>query len=70
MGAEDFSFYSQHIPAVFFMIRAKNDMMKSGIPLHLPYLVLDEQVLPLGASLHAAVAISYLAQQHYSVSSN
>uniref|UniRef100_A0A9I9EHU6 Uncharacterized protein n=1 Tax=Cucumis melo TaxID=3656 RepID=A0A9I9EHU6_CUCME len=46
-------------------------MMESGIPLHSPYLILDEQVLPLGAALHAAVAISYLDQQHYySVSSN
>lgn len=71
MGAEDFSFYSQHIPAAFFMIGAKNETMDSRIPLHSPYLVLDEQVLPLGAALHAAVAISYL-DQHYSahVSSN
>ncbi|XP_038906100.1 IAA-amino acid hydrolase ILR1-like 3 [Benincasa hispida] len=65
MGAEDFSFYSQHIPAAFFMIGAKNITMDSGIPLHSPYLVLDEQVLPLGAALHAAVAISYLDQHHH-----
>uniref|UniRef100_A0A9I9CWC2 Peptidase M20 dimerisation domain-containing protein n=2 Tax=Cucumis melo TaxID=3656 RepID=A0A9I9CWC2_CUCME len=68
MGAEDFSFYSQQIPAVFFMIGAKNDTMDSRIPLHSPYLILDEEVLPLGAALHAVVAISYLDQ--LSVSSN
>lgn len=63
MAAEDFSFYSQKMPAAFFMIGIKNETMKSLIPLHSPYLVLDEQVLPVGAALHAAVAISYLDDQ-------
>lgn len=51
-----------------FMIGVKNETMKSGIPLHSPYIVLDERVLPVGAALHAAVAISYLDRQ--SVRSN
>lgn len=65
MAAEDFSFYSQEMPAAFFMIGAKNKTINSGIPLHSPYLVLDEQVLPVGASLHAAVAISYLTSDKF-----
>lgn len=60
MGAEDFSFYSQKIPAAFFMIGVSNETMKSNKNLHSPYLVIDEEVLPIGAALHAAVAISYL----------
>ncbi|TYK05664.1 IAA-amino acid hydrolase ILR1-like 8 [Cucumis melo var. makuwa] len=52
----------------FPSLHERRTMMESGIPLHSPYLILDEQVLPLGAALHAAVAISYLDQQHYSVS--
>lgn len=68
MAAEDFSFYSQKMPAAFFMIGVKNETMKSGLSLHSPYLVLDEKVLPVGAALHAAVAISYLDDQ--SVGSN
>ena len=60
MGAEDFSFYSQKIPAAFFMIGVSNETLKSNKNLHSPYLVIDEEVLPIGAALHAAVAISYL----------
>ncbi|KAJ4705333.1 putative IAA-amino acid hydrolase ILR1 [Melia azedarach] len=60
MGAEDFSFYSQKMPAAFFMIGTKNKTLEPVKPLHSPYLVFDEDVLPIGAALHAAVAISYL----------
>ncbi|KAK6942560.1 Peptidase M20 [Dillenia turbinata] len=60
MGAEDFSFYSQKMAAAFFMIGAKNKTMASDTTLHSPYFVIDEDVLPIGAALHAAVAISYL----------
>ncbi|KAI9154568.1 hypothetical protein LWI28_028232 [Acer negundo] len=59
MAAEDFSFYSQKMAAAFFVIGVKNETVKSG-GLHSPHLVIDENVLPLGAALHAAVAISYL----------
>ncbi|KAG6638125.1 hypothetical protein CIPAW_10G014000 [Carya illinoinensis] len=48
------------MPASFFMIGTKNESLKPGGQLHSPYLVLDEEVLPIGAALHAAVAISYL----------
>ncbi|XP_010246176.1 PREDICTED: IAA-amino acid hydrolase ILR1-like 3 [Nelumbo nucifera] len=60
MGAEDFSFYSQKMPAAFFSIGIKNETLKSDQPLHSPYFYLDEEVLPIGAALHAAVAITYL----------
>lgn len=60
MGAEDFSFYSQKLAAAFFMIGAKNDTLKSDIRVHSPHFVIDEEVLAIGAALHAAVAISYL----------
>lgn len=60
MGAEDFSFYSQKVPAVMFELGIKNETLKSDQPLHSPYFVIDETALPIGAALHAAVAISYL----------
>lgn len=63
MAAEDFSFYSQKMPATFFFIGAGNKNAKSSQSLHSPYLFLDEKVLPIGAALHAAVAISYLNGQ-------
>ncbi|XWS59433.1 hypothetical protein CRYUN_Cryun08bG0121400 [Craigia yunnanensis] len=61
MGAEDFSFYSKKIAATFFMIGTNNETQKQILRrLHTPYLIIDEEVLPIGAAFHAAVAISYL----------
>uniref|UniRef100_A0A6N2KFY5 Peptidase M20 dimerisation domain-containing protein n=1 Tax=Salix viminalis TaxID=40686 RepID=A0A6N2KFY5_SALVM len=60
MGAEDFSFYSQKMKAAFFFIGTKNEAVRSVKRLHSPYFVIDEEVLPIGAAFHAAVAISYL----------
>lgn len=60
MGAEDFSFYSQRIPATAFWLGIKNATVKSDKALHSPYFVLDENALPIGAAFHAAVALSYL----------
>ncbi|XP_044508910.1 IAA-amino acid hydrolase ILR1-like [Mangifera indica] len=60
MGAEDFSFYAEKMAAALFMIGTKNETNKMRNHLHSPYLFVDEDVLPIGAALHAAVAISYL----------
>ena len=60
MGAEDFSFYSQKMKAAFFFIGTKNEGVRSVKRLHSPYFVIDEEVLPIGAAFHAAVAISLL----------
>ncbi|XP_016477586.1 IAA-amino acid hydrolase ILR1-like 3 [Nicotiana tabacum] len=60
MGAEDFSFFSQKMSAAFFNIGALNKTATSAVKgLHSPYFTIDEDVLPIGAALHAAVAISY-----------
>lgn len=60
MGAEDFSFFSKKTSAAIFVVGIKNETLKSGQPLHSPYFVVDEEALPIGAALNAAVAISYL----------
>lgn len=61
MGAEDFSFYTHKMPAAMFMIGTTDHTLGSNATsLHSPYLVIDEEVLPIGAALHAAVAISFL----------
>ncbi|WOG91127.1 hypothetical protein DCAR_0310375 [Daucus carota subsp. sativus] len=59
MGAEDFSFYTQKMAGAFFDIGIQNETLKSG-GLHTPRLIIDEDVLPIGAALHAAVAMAYL----------
>lgn len=60
MAAEDFSFFSQKMPAAFFFVGIKNETLNSDKPLHSPEFVIDEDVLPIGAALHTIVAISYL----------
>ncbi|KAK2985401.1 hypothetical protein RJ640_014143 [Escallonia rubra] len=60
MGAEDFSFYSQRVPAAMFVVGTKNETLGSDQPLHSPYFVIDEEALPIGSALYAAVAMSYL----------
>lgn len=60
MGAEDFSFYSQKMAAAFFFVGIMNKTIKSDQNLHSPYFIADEEVLPIGAALHASIAVSYL----------
>ncbi|GKD69264.1 IAA-amino acid hydrolase ILR1-like protein [Tanacetum coccineum] len=60
MGGEDFSFFTQKMPAVMFAIGSKNKTNVIPEYLHSPYFVIDEEALPVGAAFHAAVAISYL----------
>ncbi|KAL5545773.1 hypothetical protein UlMin_005460 [Ulmus minor] len=68
MGAEDFGFYSQKIPATaIFVIGIKNESLKSGQGLHSPLFFIDEEALPIGAALNTAVAISYLDNNHVNV---
>jgi IAA-amino acid hydrolase len=59
MAAEDFGFYAQKIPATFFSIGVRGAGKESS-HVHTPHLVVDEGALPIGAALHAAVAIEYL----------
>jgi IAA-amino acid hydrolase len=61
MGAEDFSFYSQAIPAGFYYVGVRNETLGSVHTGHSPYFMIDEDVLPTGAAVHAAIAERYLA---------
>ncbi|KAJ4951388.1 hypothetical protein NE237_028220 [Protea cynaroides] len=63
MGAEDFSFYSQAVPAAFFYIGIRNETLGSTHSGHSPYFMIDENVLPIGAAAHAAIAERYLNEQ-------
>ncbi|KAJ6795356.1 Uncharacterized protein M6B38_224805 [Iris pallida] len=62
MGAEDFSFYSEVVPAAFFYIGVRNETLGSVHSGHSPYFMIDEDVLPVGAAVHAAIAERYLAE--------
>ncbi|KAJ0972738.1 hypothetical protein J5N97_020697 [Dioscorea zingiberensis] len=60
MGAEDFGFYSQMIPSAVIQLGIKNETLGPFHMLHSPYFFIDEQALPVGAAMYAAVAMFYL----------
>ena len=60
MGAEDFSFFSQVVPAAFFHIGIRNETLGSVHTGHSPYFMIDEDSLPIGAATHASIAERYL----------
>lgn len=63
MGAEDFSFYSEAVPAAFFYIGIMNETLGSTHTGHSPHFMIDEDVLPIGAATHAAIAERYLNER-------
>ncbi|KAL2900103.1 IAA-amino acid hydrolase ILR1 [Bienertia sinuspersici] len=67
MGSEDFSFFSQKMPAAIFVLGIKNETLKSDKPLHSPHFFVDEEAFPVGAAFHAALAISYLEKHGGSI---
>ncbi|XP_071732573.1 IAA-amino acid hydrolase ILR1-like 5 [Rutidosis leptorrhynchoides] len=62
MAGEDFAFYQQVIPGVMFGIGIRNEDVGAVHSPHSPYFFLDEDVLPIGAALHTAIAELYLNQ--------
>lgn len=63
-GAEDFSFYGEHAPAMFFFVGATppGEDMKAAAPNHSPLFHLDEAALPLGTRAMLAVALEALGR--------
>ncbi|XWS17365.1 hypothetical protein CRYUN_Cryun33cG0061100 [Craigia yunnanensis] len=62
MGAEDFAFFSEAIPGLFFFLGMKNETqgpLQSG---HSPYYRVNEDIFPYGAALHASLATTYLLE--------
>ncbi len=59
MGAEDFAFYTTKAPSLFILLGIRNE--KKGIiyPHHHPKFDVDEDVLWMGAAIHAALAYGY-----------
>ncbi|CAA0827908.1 IAA-amino acid hydrolase ILR1-like 6 [Striga hermonthica] len=70
MGSEDFSFYSETVPSAFFFIGIKNETLGSVHSPHSPHFSIDENALPVGAAVHAAIAERYLNEREVILSSN
>lgn len=64
MGAEDFAFYTDVIPAYYYFVGMQNEShgpLPSG---HSPFFTVNEDVLPYGAALQASLATRYLLEFH------
>ncbi|XP_022985573.1 IAA-amino acid hydrolase ILR1-like 1 [Cucurbita maxima] len=60
MGSEDFAFFSDRVPGSFIFLGTYNERIGAIYPPHSPHFKIDENVLPIGAAIHAAFAYSYL----------
>jgi amidohydrolase len=63
LGAEDFSFFQQKVPGVFFWIgtRPPNQTPEQAASNHSPLFYIDEAGLPYGVRALAHVAVDYLS---------
>ncbi|USG66921.1 amidohydrolase [Brevibacillus ruminantium] len=62
MGGEDFSYYTHHVPGVFFRLGVAGENKNTHYPLHHPLFDLDENALPIGVAMLSAFALNYLGQ--------
>ncbi|XP_049404393.1 IAA-amino acid hydrolase ILR1-like 4 [Solanum stenotomum] len=60
MGSEDFSVFLEKVPGSLFFLGTKNEKIGAIYPPHNPNFFIDEDVLPIGAAIHATFAYTYL----------
>lgn len=60
MGAEDFSYYSQEMPACFYRLGTRNEEKGITSYVHTPTFNIDENALEIGAGLMAWIALNQL----------
>ena len=60
MAAEDFAYYTQHVPACFYRLGTRNEARGITASVHTPTFDVDEAALPVGAGLMAWLAICAL----------
>ncbi len=59
MAGDDFGEFSHQIPSVYCFLGSRNEEKGTAYPHHHPRFNIDEAVLPLGAVLHANVAVEF-----------
>jgi len=62
MAGEDFAFYQEKIPGMMIGVGIRNEEIGAVYSPHSAHFFLDEDVLPVGAALHAVLAETYLNQ--------
>jgi len=63
MGAEDFSYYSQEIPACFYRLGTRNESRNITSYVHTPTFDIDEDALEISTGLMAWFAINELSSE-------
>lgn len=63
MAAEDFSYYSQQIPACFYRLGTRNEEKGIISSVHTPTFDIDEKALEIGSGLMAWLALNELKQK-------
>nr|WP_298100151.1 amidohydrolase [uncultured Shinella sp.] len=61
-AADDFAFYSEKRPSVYFRLGIRNEAIDAVYPLHHPKFRVDESALPIGAAVLARAATTFLAE--------
>lgn len=61
MGAEDFAYVLERTPGAMVLLGVRPPGTKNPAPCHSSRMILDEEALPLGAALHAAIATRFLS---------
>lgn len=62
MTAEDFAYYSQQFPSVFYRLGVKPPAVENPAGLHSPFFVADENALKTGMATMAWLAIKFLEE--------
>jgi len=60
MGAEDFAYYQQKVPGLFFFLGVGNKQKNITAMVHTEYFDMDEEVLPLGVRAMSLVVLDAL----------
>ncbi|KAM0984056.1 hypothetical protein ACFX2I_011448 [Malus domestica] len=61
MGSEDFAFYLDKVPGFMLFLGTRNEKIGAIHAPHSPNYIIDEDVFPIGAAIHAAFAHSFLS---------
>jgi amidohydrolase len=60
-AADDFGFYSEKRPSVYFRLGVRNEAKGAKYPLHHPKFAIDEDALPIGVETLTGTALAFLA---------
>jgi amidohydrolase len=60
MGSEDFSYFTRHVPGVFFLLGVGNQQKNIVHHGHNPMFDIDEDAMPIGVALLSTLALNYL----------